>query len=76
MPCGYFESKMSMFCYPSLYFGFLCRMEIHPGSLQSNRKIENVPSSFRSISAAQQTRKMKTCLIFSTVRKSLLGTFP
>lgn len=54
-------------------FIFLYRMGIHQGSLQSNRRIENVPSFFRSIREAQRTQKTMTCLSFSTVRKSLLS---
>lgn len=49
----------------------LYRMGIHRGSLQSNRRIGNVPCSSRNIRAAQQTKMMMTFLSFSTVRKPL-----
>lgn len=48
----------------------LYRMGIHQGSLQSNRRIGNVPCSSTNIRAAQQT-KMTTFLSFNTVRKPL-----
>lgn len=49
---------------------FLYRMGTHRGILLSNKRIENAPSSFRTIREAQTTRKMMTGLSFNTVRKS------
>lgn len=49
----------------------LYRMGIHQCSLQSNRRIGNVPCSSRNIKAAQQTKMMTTFLSSNTVRKLL-----